>query len=121
MQGKCFGFESLKLWSFYASRSDLSSGTTVPNVRQLYSAAPVRDQAAGVVTQHRTHSYYPNTALVSSCPILLLQSARLTSDEYQFHKSFDLTNWKPCTLPTCPLYSGLKVKGLPQKKRKKRV
>ena len=53
---------------------------------QLYSAAPLTDHATGTITWYPTQSHYPDTELPSPCPILLMPSARLCSDKYQFDK-----------------------------------
>ena len=58
-----------------------------------------------------TQSHYPDTLLTSPCPILLLSSARLDSDKYNFYKLLAWLRWdsisqhsaqKACTLPIRP-------------------
>ena len=51
---------------------------------RLNSAAPLGNQAAGIITQYPPHSHYPDTDLTSPCPILIMLSARLGSDNNQF-------------------------------------
>ena len=50
----------------------------------LYSAAPLGDQADSTMT---TQSHYFNTEPTSPCPILVMPSAWLGSDKYNFFKS----------------------------------
>ena len=45
------------------------------------------NQAANTITRYRTQSYYPDTELTSSCPILLMWCTRPGSDKGQFDKS----------------------------------
>ena len=52
-----------------------------------YSVAPLGKQTTGTMTQGPIQSHYPDSELTSSCPILLMPSARLESDKYQFYKS----------------------------------
>ena len=54
----------------------------------LSSAAPVGDLAVDTMNWYLMQSDYPNAVLTSPCPILLIPSARLGSDEYQFYMSF---------------------------------
>ena len=51
---------------------------------ELYSAASLEHQAAGTMTCYPIESHYPDTELTSPCPILIMPSARLGSDKYQF-------------------------------------
>ena len=64
---------------------------TVRTHDDIYSAAPVREQAVSTLIQYPTQSRYPDTVVTSPCPILLLliQKARLGSKnlKYQFCKS----------------------------------
>ena len=50
----------------------------------LYSAASLGHQAASTMTCYPTQSHYPNTELTSPCPIIIMLSARLGSNKYQF-------------------------------------
>ena len=56
---------------------------------QLYSAAPLGDQATSTMTSswYPLRSYYPNIEETSPCPILIMPSAWLGSDKYQYFKS----------------------------------
>ena len=54
----------------------------------LYSAAQLGNQVTGTMNQYPTESHYPDSEQRSPCPILLMLSARLGSDKYQFDKSF---------------------------------
>ena len=57
---------------------------------RLHSAAILGSQATGILTQHSTQSHYPDTELSHFVPypiIVLMPSARLGSDKYQFYKS----------------------------------
>ena len=47
---------------------------------RVYSAASLRYQAAGTMTCYPTQSYYPDIEPNSSCPIIIMLSARLGSD-----------------------------------------
>ena len=51
---------------------------------QLYNTASLELQAAGTMTCYPTQSYYPT----SPCPILIIPSARLGCEKYQF-----LSHW----------------------------
>ena len=51
---------------------------------QLYNAAALGDQVAGPMTCYPTQLHYPDTEPTSPCPILIMPSARLGSDRYQF-------------------------------------
>ena len=53
----------------------------------LFSAAPLRDQVASTMTQHRTKSYYFDIVRTSPWPILLIPNIRLGSYKYEFDKS----------------------------------
>ena len=50
----------------------------------LYSAAPLGNQAACTITQYPTQLHYPNIELTNPFPVLLIPSATLGSDKYQF-------------------------------------
>ena len=50
----------------------------------LDSAASLEHEAAGIMTYYPTQSHYPDTERTSPCPILIMLSARLVSDKYQF-------------------------------------
>ena len=52
---------------------------------QLYTGAPLRKQASHTMTWYPTQSYCPDTELTSSCPILLMPSARLGNDKYRVY------------------------------------
>ena len=43
------------------------------------------------MAQYPTQLHYHDTKLASHCPILVMLSTQLSSDNYQFCKSFDLT------------------------------
>ena len=51
---------------------------------QLHSAASLGNQAIGTTTYHPTQSCYPDTEPTSACSMLIILSARLGSDKYQF-------------------------------------
>ena len=51
---------------------------------QLYSADSLENQAAGTMTCYPTQSYHPDNEQTSPCHILIMSSARLGSDRYQF-------------------------------------
>ena len=53
----------------------------------LYSAAPLRNQAAITMAQFPTESHYPVTEPTSPCPILIMPSTKLGSNKYQLYKS----------------------------------
>ena len=59
---------------------------------QLYNAAPLGNQPAGIITQYPTQSHYLDTELTNSFPILLIPN---TSDSIDFiSQRFDSTwNW----------------------------
>ena len=48
----------------------------------IYSAALLEPQAAGTMTCYPSQSHYPDSEPVSSCPILIMPSARLGNDKY---------------------------------------
>ena len=48
-------------------------------------------ETTDTLTQYLIQSHYPDTVLTSHGPILLMQSARLGNDKYQFYKSLSLT------------------------------
>ena len=60
----------------------------------LYSAAQLGYQAASTMTC-TTQSHYPDTEPTSPCPILLMLSANLGSDKYQFYKSLVWIDHEP--------------------------
>ena len=63
----------------------------------FYCAASLRDQS---MTRCPTLSHYPNTVLTSLGPILIMPSARLDSDKYQFDKLlFDSNGFRTPYLP----------------------
>ena len=45
------------------------------------------------MTCYPTHPHYDNGVLISPCPILLMMSARLSSDKYQFCTSLIWLSW----------------------------
>ena len=56
---------------------------------QLYSAASLEHQATSTITYYPTQSHYPDTG---PCPTLIMPSARLGTDKYQFENHwFDST------------------------------
>ena len=64
------------------------------------SAAPLGNQATSTMTSYPIQSHYPDTELISPCPILLMPSARLGSDKYQFYESLvwldqETSSWSP--------------------------
>ena len=50
----------------------------------LYSAASLEQQATGTIICYTTQLHYPDTETTSPCPMLIMPSARLGSDKYQF-------------------------------------
>ena len=61
----------------------------------LYRAAALGHQAAGTVTCYPTQSHYPTTEQTSPCPMLIMPSAGLGSDKYQFKGFwFDSTRFR---------------------------
>ena len=54
----------------------------------LYSTTPLRDQAASTMTRYPTQSHYLETEQTSPCPVLIMPSARLGSNKYNF-----LSHW----------------------------
>ena len=63
---------------------------------QLYSAVPLGDQVAST-WPNTILSHYPDTEPTSPCPILIMPSAWLGSDKYQFlsHWSDSTSIWNP--------------------------
>ena len=53
---------------------------------QLHSTAPLANLVASIMTQYPTQLHYSGSVLTSPCPILIIPSARLGSDKYQFYK-----------------------------------
>ena len=51
---------------------------------QVYSAASLEDQAADIMICYPTQSHYTDTEPTSPSPILIMPSARLGSNKYQF-------------------------------------
>ena len=61
----------------------------------LCSAASLRHQSTGTMTCYPTQSHYPVTDPTSHCPILIMLSARLWSNKYQFLScQFDVTRFR---------------------------
>ena len=89
-------YQLVACWSFtslYHLRS-YQNGYWLEMVHsQLYYAASLWDQAAGTITRYPTQWHYPDIMLTSPCPILLMPSARLDSDKYQFYKSLSQLGW----------------------------
>ena len=50
----------------------------------LYNAASLEHQPTSTMTCYPTQSHYPDPELNSLCPILIMPSASLGSDKYQF-------------------------------------
>ena len=72
---------------------------------------PHWDHGACNLTYFPTQSYYPDINLTSSCPIIVMPSAWLSSDKYQLLKSLVwfgwvlnswTFTWKACDLPNRP-------------------
>ena len=59
----------------------------------LYSVASFGVQATGIRTQFLTKTHYPDTELISPCPILVMQSARIGSNTYQFWTQLGFELW----------------------------
>ena len=53
----------------------------------LYGVAPEGEQASSTMTRYHTQSHYLEIELTSSYPILIMSSAWLGSERYQFYKS----------------------------------
>ena len=64
---------------------------------QLYSAAPLKDHVSSTMTGYPTQSHYPDTEPTSPCPILIMLSAWLGSNKYQF-----LIDWFESTANQTP-------------------
>ena len=98
---------SVGCWEFYilaTSKVILTSDSA--HSWWLYSAAPLENQATRTMTQYPTQSHYPDTEPTSPCPILLMPSARLGSDTYQFDKSLVwLDREANSRSPACALHS----------------
>ena len=63
----------------------------------FHSSAPLGDQAASTMTWYPTHSHYPVTESTSPCPSLIMPSAWLRLNKYQFLSHwFDLTRVWTC-------------------------
>ena len=54
---------------------------------QLYSTVSLELEAAGTMTCYPSMAHYPDTQPTNPCPVLIMLSARLGSDMYQFSKS----------------------------------
>ena len=76
----CWRFMSLQHLKSYQVRYRLVTAHSW----RFYSAAPLENQAAGIMTQYPIQSHYPDTKVTSPCPILLKVSVRLESDKDQF-------------------------------------
>ena len=71
----------------------------------LYSATLVGNQATNTMTLYPTQSHYPDTELISLCPIRLMSNAKLGSDKYEFYTSLVWLDWKlGYQSPTCEAY-----------------
>ena len=65
----------------------------------LYSAASLGHQATSTMTCYPTQSQYPDTDPTIPFPILIMLSARLGSNQYQFQSLwFDSTRFQTCGL-----------------------
>ena len=68
---------------------------------RLYGTASLGHQAASTVTLYPTRLHYPHTEPTSPCPSLIMASARLGTDMYQFYSHwFDSTRFQSCRLQT---------------------
>ena len=54
---------------------------------QLYSAAPLGNQATSTMTQYPTQSHFPDTKLTTLRPMLIIPNICLENDKYQLYKS----------------------------------
>ena len=78
----------------------------------IYSAAPIGNQAPGTMTRYRTQSPYPDTKQTGHCTLLIMLNATQGSNKHHFSKSlvwlaqnlnlqtfapsnFDLLIWSP--------------------------
>ena len=57
---------------------------TCDNAQWLNGTAPMRIQATSAITWYPTQPHYLDTELTSPCPILIMLSSWLESDQYQF-------------------------------------
>ena len=73
------------LWGLRPSNiyGHIKMGASLWLCTHIYGAAPLGDQSISTMTWYLTQSHYPTTELTSLCPILLMSSVRLDSDEYQ--------------------------------------
>ena len=74
-------------WSVVFATSKVISGW-------LNSAAPLENQATGIITLYPSQSQYPGTELTSLFPFLLMPNTWLGSYMYQFYKSLVWLDWK---------------------------
>ena len=75
---------------------------------RLYSAPPLGNRHARTMIPFPTQSHYPDTELTSTSPILVMSSARLESDKYQFDKSLEINSRSPtCEDLALPIWSPL--------------
>ena len=77
-----FGFVCLLLFYVLAT-SKIISGC-VPICNSVHGDFILLPQATGTVNCYLTQLHYPDTEPTSPCPILIMPSARLGSDKYQF-------------------------------------
>ena len=64
---------------------------------RLYSTVPLGDLDVSTMTWYSTQSHNPDTEPTSPCPILIVPSARLGSDKYNFLSHwFDSTRARTC-------------------------
>ena len=68
------------------------------------------NQAASTMTRYATQLYYPNSEPTSPCPALLMASARLGSDDYQFYKSLVWLSEEPNSWSTTREASSLPIR-----------
>ena len=77
---------------------------------QLHSATLLGDQAARVMTWYPTQSHYAGIGLTSPCPLLIMPSVRIGSDNYQFCVSLVWLEWESNFRPSVPEACALPIR-----------
>ena len=92
----CWSFIS---WQYLRSYQDRYRHVTVHNHGDFVncSAALLADQATSTMTEYPTQLHYPDSEPTSPCPVLVMSSARLGSNKYQF-----LSHWVDSTRNQTP-------------------
>ena len=85
---------SLWLIEFYVLATTKVPTYSIAHSWWLYSAAPLGDHAASTMTSYPIQSHYPDIEPTTPCPILIMLSACVRNDKYQFLSHwFDATNF----------------------------